>query len=148
MLSRSRRLVPELSVRSLSCSCCLRPRSLEPLLHSGVFQRLILDVRPSQYYTILGVSLVTVSPAPLPPAGGGRFSRYKSFLGPFLLLAALRGQIAGLPPPPQSFDWRNRYFSVGNFMMLLCGWHHSFVGNNLRRSWVGHRPFLMAIILS
>jgi hypothetical protein len=39
----------------LPSSCCFRPRPLMPLLHSGPFQRLILDVRP------LGVLDATLS---------------------------------------------------------------------------------------
>jgi hypothetical protein len=51
-----------------------------------------------------------------------------------LLLAALRGQIADPTPLLQSSDWRNRGFSVGNIMMLLCGRHQSWVGINIRLS--------------
>jgi hypothetical protein len=38
--------LPEIYIRSLAHSCCFRPWSLMPLLHSGPFERLILDVHP------------------------------------------------------------------------------------------------------
>jgi hypothetical protein len=46
ILRRNSRLIPELFIRSLPRSCCFRPRSLMPFLHSKPFQRLITDVRP------------------------------------------------------------------------------------------------------
>jgi hypothetical protein len=54
ILRRSSHLIPELLIRSLPRSCCLRPLSPMPLLHSGSFQILILDVRP---YGVLGATL-------------------------------------------------------------------------------------------
>jgi hypothetical protein len=54
ILGRSCRLIPELFISSLSAKCCLRPRSLMLLLHSGPLQRLTSDVRP---FVALGATL-------------------------------------------------------------------------------------------
>jgi hypothetical protein len=50
ILRRSCRLVPGFFIRLLPRSCCLRPRSLMPLLHSGPFQRLFPNVRPFRVF--------------------------------------------------------------------------------------------------
>jgi hypothetical protein len=54
ILRRSNRLAPDLFIRSLPRSYCFRPQFLVRMLHSGPFQRLILDVRP---FGILGATL-------------------------------------------------------------------------------------------
>jgi hypothetical protein len=69
-----------------------------------------------------------------PSAGGGKFPP-RSTIFPChlpLLLTALYGQIEDPPPLPQSTEWRNCGFSVGNFMMLLSGRHQSWIGFGLR----------------
>jgi hypothetical protein len=45
-LRHSGRLSPTSFIRLLPRSCCFRPRSLMPFLHSGLFQRLFSSVHP------------------------------------------------------------------------------------------------------
>jgi hypothetical protein len=60
-------LIPELFICPLSCSCCLRPHFLMPLLHSEPFQMSHPgrpSFRSSRCYIVLVVSLVIVFPVP------------------------------------------------------------------------------------
>jgi hypothetical protein len=80
-LRYSGRLPPRSFIRLLPCSCCLRPRSLLPLFHSGAFQHLYMNVRP---FRLLGVTSSLFCPLRLCPAQRVIFlpAVVNSFCGP------------------------------------------------------------------
>jgi hypothetical protein len=136
LLRRSCHLVPELFIRSMPRSCCLRPRSLMLLLHSGPFQHLILDICPVR---VLGATLSWSCervPSVMPLLHGGSSlcmwwsipsTKYN------LLLAAPRGQILVPTLLPQSYDQHHCGFFLGDLLMLLYGLHHSWIRFSLGR---------------
>jgi hypothetical protein len=129
------RLVSGFFILILPCSCCPRPQSLMPLLHSGSFHSLSPSFRGSSFHLVSGpIFPDDVFPTPchsctvghLPAGDGQSLLGFTTCLDPSLrLLAATRGQIPVPTPLPQSSDRHHCGFFLGDFLMLHYGMHHS-----------------------